>query len=130
MQEPLHRVQHRVWNSLCCYASRQLEARHPVTFGRLGDGADGLACRPAMQIASTELEKPLLRGLIAGALWTAARVSGHGMRTHSACPHYGAAQEDKVHVLWDCPEWERARETWSPWLRDAAAALPQLGLPT
>ena len=82
-----------------------------------------------MRVASTELEKSVLRGLMAGALWKAARVSGHGMRTHSACPHCGAAHEDEVHVLLDCPQWEQARETWIPWLRDAAAALPQLGPP-
>ena len=60
-------------------------------------------CR-ALRVASTELEKSLLRGLMAGALWTAARVLGHGMQTNSACPHCGAAHEDEVHVLWDCPE--------------------------
>ena len=92
---------------------------------------DGSACRAALRVASTELEKSLLRGLMAIALWTAARLSGHGMRTNSACPHCGAAHEDKVHVLWDCPEWEQARGTWRPWLgdADAAAAIPQLGPP-
>ena len=80
--------------------------RRPVTFGGLGDRADGPACRAALCAASTELEKSLLRGLMAGALWTAARVSGHGMQTNSACPPCGAAHEDEVHILWDCPEWE------------------------
>ena len=51
------------------------------------------------------------------------------MRTNSVYPHCGAAHEDEVHGLWDCPAWEQARETCSPWLRDAAAALPQLGPP-
>ena len=27
-------------------------------------------------------------------------------------------------MLWDCLEWEHARETWSPWLRDTTTALP------
>ena len=72
--------------------------------GGLGDGADGPACRTALRAASTKLEKSLLCGLMARALWTAARVSGHGMRTNSVRPHCGAAHEDKVHVLWDCPE--------------------------
>ena len=115
--------------SLPFLASRQLEARRPVTFGGLGDGADGPACRAALQAASTELERSLLRGVMAGALWTAARASGHGMRTNSACPHCGAAHEDEVHVLWDSPEWESARETWRPWLSDAATATPHLGPP-
>ena len=103
--------------------------RRPVTFGGLGDGADGPACRAALRAASTELEKSLLCGLMAGAMWTVARVSGHGMRTNYACSHCGAAHEDKAHVLWECPEWDDARETWLPWLRDAAGAIPNLGPP-
>ena len=114
VQEPLRQLQHRVRDSLRCHSARQLEARRPATFGGLGDGADGPACRAALRAASTELEKSLLRGLLAGAMWTAARVSGHGMRTNAACPHCGAAHEDEAHVLWDCPEWDGARETWLP----------------
>ena len=101
----------------------------PVTLGGLGDGADGLACRAAMRVAPTELGRSLLRGLMVAALRTATRVSGHGMRTNSTCPHCGAAHEDEVHDLWGSLEWERARETWSPWLQDTAEALPQLGPP-
>ena len=111
VQQPLRQIQHRVRDSLRCHSSRQLEARRPVTFGGLGDGAHGPACRATLRAASTESDKSLLRGLMAGALWTAARVSGHGMRTNSTCPHSGAAHEDEVHVLWDCLEWEQARET-------------------
>ena len=44
VQEPLRQLQHRVRDSLRCHSSRQLEARRPVTFGGLGDGADGSAC--------------------------------------------------------------------------------------
>ena len=64
---------------------------------------------------------------MAGGLWTAAWVSGHGMRTLLARPRCGVAHEDEVHGLWGCSEWERAWETWSPWLQDATAALPKLG---
>ena len=129
VQEPLRQLQHRVRDSLPCHSARQLEARRPVTFGGLGDGADGPACRAPLRAASTELEKSLLRGLLAGAMWTAARVSGHGLRANAACPHCGAAHEDEAHVLWDCPEWDTARGTWLPWLHDAAGAIPGLGPP-
>ena len=129
MQEPLRQLQHRVRDSLRCHSARQLEARRHATFGGLGDGADGPACRAALRAASTELEKSLLRGLLAGAMWTAARVSGHGMCANAACPHCGAAHEDEAHILWDCPEWDGARETWLPWLHDAARAVPGLGPP-
>ena len=40
-------------------------------------------------------------GLMAGALWTAARVCGHGRRSNSACLHCRVARKDGVHVLWD-----------------------------
>ena len=48
LQEPLRQIQHRVWDSLRCHSSRQLEARRAVTFGGLSDGADGLACCAAL----------------------------------------------------------------------------------
>ena len=114
MQEPLRQLQHRVHDSLCCHSSRQPEARRPVTFGGLGDGVDAPACRVALRAAPTEWEKSLPRGLMAGALWTAARVSGHSMRTNSARPYCGAAHDDEVQVLWDRLEWESAKCTWRP----------------
>ena len=129
VQEPLRQLQHRVRDSLRCHSTRQLEARRPVTFGGLGDGADGAACRAALGAASMELERSLLRGLLAGAMWTAARVLGHGTRANAACPHCGAAHEDEAHVLLDCPEWGDARGTWLLWLHDAAGAIPGLGPP-
>ena len=121
---PLHFVQEPVQDSLRCQSARQLEARRRVTFGGLGDGADGPACRAALRAASTELEKSLLRGLLARAMWTASRVSGHGLRANAACPRRGAVHEDE-----DCPEWSDTRRTWLPWLHDAAGGIPGLGPP-
>ena len=129
VQEPLRQLQHRVRDSVRCHSSRQLEARRPVTFGRLGDGADGQACRTVLRAASTELEKSLLRGLLAGAMWAAARVSGHGVRANAACPRCGAVHKEEAHVLWDCLEWGDARGTGLPWLNEAAWAIPSLGPP-
>ena len=109
VQEPMRKIQYRVRDSLRCHAMRGLEARRPATYGGLGDGVDGEACRAALRVASTELEASLLRGLLAGALWTAARVRGHNMRATSSCPGCGSQHEDEVHVLWDCPSCETAR---------------------
>ena len=109
---PMRQVHHRVRDSLRCHAMRRLEARRPATYGRLGDGVDGEACRAALRVASTELEAPLLRGLLAGALWTAAHVRGHNMRATSSCPGCSSQHEDEAHVPWDCPLWEVAREGW------------------
>ena len=129
VQEPMRQIQHRVRDSLRCHAMRGLEARRPATYGGLGDGVDGEACRAALRVASTELEASLLRGLLAGALWTAARVRGHNMRATSSCPGCGSQHEDEAHVLWDCPSWETARAGWRAWVLQAAERL-QLGPPT
>ena len=68
----------------------------------------------------------LLRGLLAGALWTAARVRGHNMRATSSCPGCGSQHEEEAHVLWDCPSWETARAGWRAWVLQTAERL-QLG---
>ena len=129
VQQPLCQLQHRVRDSFRFHSSRHLEMRRLVTFGGLGDWADGPAYRAVLRAAPTELQKWLLRRLMAGAMWMAARVLGHGTRTNSACPHCGAAYEDEVHVLWDCLEWDKCRGTWRPWLSDAAEAVPNPGPP-
>ena len=46
LQEGLRQLHHRVRDSLRCHFARRLEARRPVTFGALGDGAVG---RPAVR---------------------------------------------------------------------------------
>ena len=122
----MEHVQHRVRDSLRCHAMRGLEARCPANYGRLGDGVNGKACRAALRVASTELKASLLRGLLARALWTAARVRGHNMRATSSCPGRGSQHEDEAHVLWDCLSWEVARAGWRAWVLRAAVHL-QLG---
>ena len=67
-------MQHPVRDSLRCHLMRGLEAHWPATFGGLGDGVDGAVCRAALQVASTELDASLLRGLLVGSMWTVARV--------------------------------------------------------
>ena len=129
LQELLRQLQHRIRDSLRCHSARQLEARRPATFRGLGDGADVPVCRAALRAGCSELENSLLRWLLAGAMWTAAWVLGHGMRANAACPHCGAAHEDEAHSLWDCPEWDGARGTWLPWLHNTTRAVPGLGPP-
>ena len=102
-------------------------ARRPMA--GWGDGVNGEARCAALQVASTELEASLLRGLLAGALLTAARVRGHNMRAMSSCPGCGSQHEDEAHVLTDCPSWETARAGWHAWVLQAAEHL-QLGPPT
>ena len=51
VQEPLCHLQHQVRDSLRCHLSRQLEARCPVPFGGLSNGADSQGCRAALWTA-------------------------------------------------------------------------------
>ena len=99
VQDPMQAIQHRVREALRCNAARQLEARGLATFGGLGDGVDGAACRAALRVASTEREASLLWGLLSGVLWTSVQVRGCGLRTASACPFCGVAHEDKARPL-------------------------------
>ena len=57
VQEPPRQLQHQVRDSLRCHSLRLFEARRPVYFGGMGDGADGPACRAALRAASAELGK-------------------------------------------------------------------------
>ena len=90
VQEPMRQIQHRVRHSLRCHAMRGLETRRPATYGGLGDVVDREACRAALRVASTELEASVLRRLLAGALWTAARLRGHHMGATSSCTGCGS----------------------------------------
>ena len=116
VQEPMRQIQHRVRDNQRRHAMRGLEACRPGPYAGLGDGVDGETCRAALRLASTELEASLLRGLLTGALWTAARVRGHNMRATSSCPGSGSQHEDEAHILWDCPSWETARARWHAWI--------------
>ena len=65
--------------------ARGLEARRPATFGGWGDGVGGDACRRALlRVAASRKEASPLRGLLAGAVWTAVRVQGHRLRDTAA----------------------------------------------
>ena len=118
---------HRIRDSLRHNTLRGLEARRPATFGSLGGGLDRAACRHGLRVAQSELEASLLRGLVAGATWTAERAAWHRLRDGSGCPYCGAPVEDKDLALWGCPEWALARSPWLPWVEGAAQAIPRLG---
>ena len=46
-------------------------------------------CLAALRLAATELEASFLRGLLAVAFWTAARVHGHDMSASLGCAGCG-----------------------------------------
>ena len=74
------------------------------------------ASREGLQVASTEGERSILRGLLAGATWTAGRAAGHAIPRSDGCPFYRGAPETETHILWDRPLWESARRAWMPWV--------------
>ena len=57
-------------------------------------------------MAATETETSLLRGFLAGAVWTAAWVQGRRLRDSVRCPSCGALHKDKASIRWDCLECE------------------------
>ena len=70
-----------------------------------------------------ELDASLLRGVMAGAVWTARRAHARGLRVDAVCPYCATgAAEDEEHILWACPRWDEARGTH---LADLEASLPQ-----
>ena len=60
--------------------------------------------------------KSLLRGALAGALWTADRAYRRGLREENRCPYCDkGVREDESHLLWWCGAWKVAGE---PFLSD------------
>ena len=108
---------------------RELERRRPGTFGGLGGALHRHTCPEGLHVASTEGERSILRGLLAGATWTAGRAAGHGILRLDKCPFCRGAPETEPHILWDYPRWELARRAWMPWVLQEARALPALALP-
>ena len=80
-------LQHRLRDCLRHHALRALEVRRPRTFGGLGGALDREACLKGLQeVARTELEASLLRGLLTGAM-AMERTARHGLRSDGRCPH-------------------------------------------
>ena len=66
--------------------------------------------------SSMQLRSVTSRG--GGSLWIVAESSSVG----GGRPR--PAHEDEAHVLWACPQWHGARDSWTRWLLTAAAAMP------
>ena len=64
-----------------------------------------------MNSCAEELDKSLLRGALAGALWTADRAYRRGLCEDDRCPYCDkGVREDESHLLWWCGAWKVARE--------------------
>ena len=84
-------------------AFRELERRRPGTFGGLGGGVHRQACREGLQVASTEGERNIQRGLLVGATLTAGSAARHAILRSDRCPFCRGAPETEPHILWECP---------------------------
>ena len=51
VQEPMRQIQHKVQDGLRCHAMRGLQIHRLATYGGLGDGVGGEACRAALHRA-------------------------------------------------------------------------------
>ena len=74
----------------------------------------------------SELERALLRTLLAGALWTAVRAYQRGLITSPLCPYSKATDETEEHILWHCTKWSQARDTHIQQVHALAAKIPEL----
>ena len=63
-------VRHGVRKSQHYCAFRELERRQPGFFRGLGGAVHRQACWDGLQVASTEAERSILRGLLTGSTWT------------------------------------------------------------
>ena len=77
---------------------------------------DGNMCQQALRVASTETKISLLRGLVAGAISTAARMQGHMLQDTTSCLHCDFPHKDEAHATWDCVVGEDAWVEWWHWV--------------
>ena len=105
-----------------------MEQRQPGTFWGAGRSPAPAGVLGGLQLASTEGERSIFWGLLAGATWTAGRAAGHDILRSERRPFCLWAPQTELHNLCDCPRWESARRTCMPWVLDEARARPALAL--
>ena len=117
-------VEHLFQESLREYHLEALEKRRPRIFGGMGARLDrDLTLRELAQCA-TEPDKPLLRGVLAGVVWTADRAHCRGLRQNDRCPYCDKGpREDEDHLLWWSEAWKAVRDPFLPDLMLLAQAL-------
>ena len=115
---------HAIRDALRYAAVQRLAARRPRLYQGLGAAANKLLVQPALR-GLEELDASLLRGAMAGAVWTAQRAHARGLRGDPLCPYCDlGTPEDEEHILYGCPAWQAAR---APHLADLEEAARQIG---
>ena len=108
-------VEHLFRESLREHHLEALEKRRPRLFGGMGAWIDRELTLSKLARCATELDRSMLRGVMAGALWTADRAHRRGLRQDDKCPYCSkGSREDEDHLLWWCKAWKSAREPLLP----------------
>ena len=114
-----HTVEHLFLELLKEHRLEALEKRRPRIFGGMGArlGRELTLSELALSelaLCTTELDKSLLRGVLAGAVWTADRAHRRGLSHDDRCPY---------HLLWWCEAWKATRDSFLPNVMLLARAL-------
>ena len=94
-----------------------------------GNGADGGPGHMGVTLSDiaacdTKLDRSLLRGVMAGAIWTADRAHGRGLRPDGDFPYCPReVREDEDHLLWRCVAWKTVQDPLVPDIMLLARAL-------
>ena len=106
------------------------DRRRPRSFGGMVARLDRDLTLLKLNLCATELDKSMLRGVLAAALWTADRVYRRGLRPDDRCPYYDqGVPEDEDHLLWWCEAWKSARAPFMAEVMLLAKAI-KLGAPS
>ena len=93
----------------------ELEKRRPRTFGGMGARLERTLTLSDIATCDTQLDKSLLRGVLAGAIWTADRAHQRGLRPDNRCPYCPqGVRDDEEHLLWWCAAWKAVRDPFLP----------------
>ena len=126
---PKEYVEHLFRESLKEDQLASLEKRRPRIFRGMGPRLKRMLTLSDIAMCDTELDKPLLRGALAGDIRTADRAHGRGLRPDDRCPYCPqGVREDEEHLLWRCAAWKTAREPFLVDVMILARAL-KIGVP-
>ena len=104
-------VEHSFRESIREHYLGTLEERRPRTFGGMGAQLDRDLTLLALNLCATELDKSMLRGVLAAALCTSDRAHRRGLRPDDRCPYCAqGVPQDEYHLLWWCAAWKAAKE--------------------
>ena len=107
-------VKHHVREQLRAQLIAQLIQRRPRQFTGMHYTTNRRLVPQCILSFASELERALLRTILAGGVWTALRAQLRGLRPTSDCPFCSKAAETEQHIFWSCEAWHNIRDSHSP----------------